>query len=508
MKLSGHLILPILVGALTGGFISCNTEDVGSIYTSYSNTMVCTFAFSSDINVLPNLPYRYFTIDLVEGRIFNPDSFPYGTDISALVPDITFSSPSSVEITVRDKSDTSNVLKTIDYLKNDNDSIDFNNEVRMRVVAADGITAQNYRIDVRVHQVQADSLVWTTRGTHSLPTKLATPLYQKTVLFRNKIYCFTADAKNYNIGTTETPTAAWTTGTFSPYSDTMSIASITASADSLYALCGQPDDAGNMSLAASSDGVTWTARADIKFSSLIGMWENTLVGLTRIDGEYCHAAYCNGIFTAGDPIESSFPVSGYSATIARRDTSYGTSQIYFFGGCAADRSLSSGIWAYDGEHWAVIADVGLSGGAGAAITPREGALFFSYYQDEYDPEEDLFHRKVYYYIIGGRDATGPRNDLYYTNTIGGYWERAAQGTPLSLTSAGFTPRAFASVLVEMENNVTTVSSEWRMLDVPDYFRAVRSENETVPYIYVFGGYDQQDVLLDEISRGVIRRFTF
>ena len=46
MKLSGHLILPILIGALTGGFISCNTEDIGSIYTSYSNTMVRTFAFA------------------------------------------------------------------------------------------------------------------------------------------------------------------------------------------------------------------------------------------------------------------------------------------------------------------------------------------------------------------------------------------------------------------------------------------------------------------------------
>lgn len=508
MKLSRHLILPILIGALAGGFNSCNTEDVGSIYASYTNTMVRTFAFASDINVLPNLPYRYFTIDLVEGRIFNPDSFPYGTDISALVPQITFSSPSSVEITVRDKSDTSKVLKTIDYLENDNDSIDFNNDVRMRVVASDGITAQNYRIEVRVHQVQADSLVWTTLGTHSLPTTLAVPLYQKTVSFRNKIYCFTADAENYNIGTAETPTTAWTTGTFTPCNDTMSIASITASADSLYALCGQPDDAGNMMLAASPDGITWTARTDIKFSALIGMWENTLVGLTCTDGEYRHASYSEGTFTAEEPIEAAFPVSGYSAVVARQDTSYGTSQIYFFGGCTADSSFSSRIWAYDGEHWAAITDVGITGGTGAAITPREGALFFSYYQDEYDPAEDLFHRKVYYYIIGGRDASGLRNDLYYTNTIGGYWERAAQGTPLSLTSAGFTPRAFASVLVETETNATAISSEWRMLDVPDYFGAVRSQNKTVPYIYVFGGYDRQNALLDEISRGVIRRFTF
>lgn len=36
----------------------------------------------------------------------------------------------------------------------------------------------------------------------------------------------------------------------------------------------------------------------------------------------------------------------------------------------------------------------------------------------------------------------------------------------------------------------------------------RSGDEPVPYVYVFGGYDRNGNLLDEICRGVILRFTF
>ena len=129
MKLSRLFLLPVCIGLLLCGFSACNSDDDSDlIYTSYTNTMVRTFALSPDITVLTNLAYRYFTIDLVNGRIFNPDSLPYGTDVSALVLDMTFDSPSSVEITVLNKDDGS-LLKTIDYLENEDDSIDFNNDV-------------------------------------------------------------------------------------------------------------------------------------------------------------------------------------------------------------------------------------------------------------------------------------------------------------------------------------------------------------------------------------------
>ena len=510
MKLSKLFLSLVFVGVLMCGITACKSdEDADVIYTSYANTMVKTFSMSADIDVLTNLAYRYFTIDLVNGLIYNPDSFPYGTDISALVPDITFASPSSVEITVLDKSDGS-LLKTIDYLENENDSIDFNNDVKMKVVAADGVTTQNYRIEVRVHQVQADSLLWATLGKHTLPTEIANPLMQKTVAFDGKAYCFTTDGISYNVGVSSAPSSSWTVSSFTPVVDTLSIVSIIASSDTLFALCGTPDAEGNQQLCRSIDGLSWTVVPDAKFSSLIGMWNDRLAGVVATSAGYSHAVYEKGVYEVGEAIEAAFPVSGYSNTVAYRDTSYGTSQVYFFGGRCADDSYSGHIWAYDGERWAAISDVGLVGGAGASVSPREGALFFSYYKDEYDAASDYFTRKTYYYILGGRDASGIRNDLYYTNTIGGYWEHAAQGTPLYVSNMGFTPRAFASAYIceEMQSTPSLALSSWTWAETPYLSRITRSSDEPVPYIYVFGGYDSRNTFLDEICRGVILRFNF
>ncbi|MBQ8423999.1 MAG: hypothetical protein IJY36_07055 [Coprobacter sp.] len=509
MKFLKYFFGTILVCALTGIFSSClNDDDDADIYTSYSNTMVRTFALQADVNILNNLAYRYFTIDLVNGLIFNPDSLPYGTDISALVPDITFASASEVEITVYNK-ESGQLLQTIDYFEDDSDSIDFNNDVKMKVVASNGITTQNYRIKVLVHQVQADSLVWTGVGSHVLPSTIAVPSMQKTVEYGGEIYCFTTNGSSYSVGVADTPLSEWTATAFSPVNDTLSVASIVASADTLYALCGQPDSLGNMQLATSVDGVNWSATA-AQFSALIGVWENRLLGVAATETGYAHASYTAGEYEAEVAVATEFPISGHSATLSYQDDKYGVSQIYFFGGKRTDGAYSSHIWAYDGERWAAISNVGLDGGAGASISPREGALFFAYYQDDYDAENDLYTRKPYYYILGGKDASGVRNDLYYTNTIGGYWEKAAQGTPLYVSAKGFEPRIYASACVVQEpaNAVLSMSPGWRLLDTSFLSYSTRGRNEIVPYVYVFGGYDSEDVLIDEICRGVITRFTF
>ncbi len=509
MNFLKYISRTLIFGLLIGIVVSCNSgDDDEDIYTSYSNTMVRTFSLASDVSILPNLSYRYFTIDLVNGLIFNPDSLPYGTDISALVPKITFASASKVEITVQDP-DGGALLKTVDYLENDKDSIDFNNDVKMKVVAANGVTTQNYRIKVLVHKVQADSLVWTGVGERTLPTTLPAPHSQKTIAFRDKIYCFTSESSSYNVAVTDAPSREWSISSFIPALDTMSVSSIVVSADTIYALGGRPDDNGNMQLLSSVDGKSWTA-GQVRFSSLIGVWENVLVGILSTGTSYNHATYADGVYVEGDVVSAYFPISGHSATVSYNDENYGASFIYFFGGRCADGRLSAGLWAYDGESWANISDVGYDGGAGAEITPREGALFFAYFQDDYDPERDLYVRKPYYYILGGQDASGVRNDLYYTNTLGGYWEKAAQGTPLYISAIGFEPRMSASACVVEEPAVSLLSAApgWRLLDTSFLLRTTRANDSLVPYIYVFGGYNRDGELIKDVNRGVITRFTF
>lgn len=68
MKLTRLFLLPVYIGALVCGLVACNADDDADlIYTSNTNTMVRTFSLAADIDVLTNLSYRYFTIDLVKG---------------------------------------------------------------------------------------------------------------------------------------------------------------------------------------------------------------------------------------------------------------------------------------------------------------------------------------------------------------------------------------------------------------------------------------------------------
>ena len=82
-----------------------------------------SFSINKNDKVLTGLDSVFFSIDLVNARIFNADSLPKGTDVSKLVIKIGTSSASGCELTFR-KLGTSRDT-TINYLESPNDSINF-----------------------------------------------------------------------------------------------------------------------------------------------------------------------------------------------------------------------------------------------------------------------------------------------------------------------------------------------------------------------------------------------
>ena len=68
-------------------FIGCNSsDDYTSAENVSSSVAVYSFKISKDDSVLANLDTVFFSIDLVNGRIFNADSLPFGTKTNKLVP--------------------------------------------------------------------------------------------------------------------------------------------------------------------------------------------------------------------------------------------------------------------------------------------------------------------------------------------------------------------------------------------------------------------------------------
>lgn len=495
-------------------FISCNDaedEDV-PLYSSYSNTMVKSFYLSDDTtSIVDNLSKRFFTIDLVSGNIYNADSLPYGTDISHLVANMEFSSPSKVEIYIKGKGDSGNdKTTTINYLESPSDSIDFSGgrgSVTMTVVAADGTTQRDYVIDVRVHQVKADSLIWENLSGSGLPASDA--VAQKTLMKDGSVYCFTENEPGeYSLFKTATPGQGnWQKGTISGISD-LDINSIIVSPEGFFALVGTSD---SKTLVSSSDGVNWSPVAGSSaFYSLIGMYESTLLGIVKDGSAYKYASYPQqGELTA---VPADFPVSGFSNTVSYK-SDWGTSQIVFVGGRLSDgHSFSNSVWGFDGENWVSLNNV--NGGAGGApITPREGAMFFTYYTYKYHSSLDYYTELLTYFIIGGSDGTKVLNDIYTTTDLGGFWTKAEDGSSLSLPK-DIKGRAFASAVVCEESlDIRSSQMSWNLLESPviptgmrRYTKALTTE--PVPFIYMFGGVDENGDLYDEVWRGVITRLTF
>ena len=495
-------------------FISCNDaedEDV-PLYSSYSNTMVKSFYLSDDTtSIVDNLSKRFFTIDLVSGNIYNADSLPYGTDISHLVANMEFSSPSKVEIYIKGKDDSGNdKTTTINYLESPSDSIDFSGgrgSVTMTVVAADGTTQRDYVIDVRVHQVKADSLIWENLSGSGLPASDA--VAQKTLMKDGSVYCFTEnESGEYSLFKTATPGQGnWQKGMISGISD-LDINSIIVSPEGFFALVGTSD---SKTLVSSSDGVSWSPVAGSSaFYSLIGMYESTLLGIVKDGSAYKYASYPQqGELTA---VPADFPVSGFSNTVSYK-SDWGTSQIVFVGGRLSDgHSFSNSVWGFDGENWVSLNNV--NGGAGGApITPREGAMFFTYYTYKYHSCLDDYTELLTYFIIGGSDGTKVLNDIYTTTDLGGFWTKAEDGSSLSLPK-DIKGRAFASAVVCEESlDIRSSQMSWNLLESPviptgmrRYTKALTTE--PVPFIYMFGGVDENGDLYDEVWRGVITRLTF
>ena len=75
---------------------ACGSLEEDGIYYSKQNTMVCAFSLQQDTSVLSNLDSIFFTIDLDRSVIYNADSLPKGTNVSAIAINATFMNPANV----------------------------------------------------------------------------------------------------------------------------------------------------------------------------------------------------------------------------------------------------------------------------------------------------------------------------------------------------------------------------------------------------------------------------
>ena len=439
----------LCIAALFLSGISCNsTEDDVISYTVSESVRVSGFSLAANDSVLAHLDTIFFTIDLNKGQIYNADSLPVGTDVSALIANISFDNVAQAKIYM-DKGDPAK-NDTIDYIANPTDSIDFTSKVSLEVTA------------------------------------------QKAVYYKGKVQSFIVSNSTCTLYTAEDPYADdWTPQPLS-LSFAPDLKSLQATDEALYMLSQTGE------LYWSENGIEWTSTGQT-FYSLVGTWKSRLLGVVSENGVYKHDCYPRPAGFVPYPTAANFPITGSSPMVTFvSEYDLDSPQSIMVGGRMADDNLTGATWGYDGEAWAQLQ---------GSIKPCEGAILFPYFTFT-TSEYWITTQHTSWIVIGGREAAGVADSVYVSVNNGNTWSKAPQSLAMPTY---INPRAFASVMVvDADFTPRSAASLWKFMPIRRIpaMSVTRTSDYQIPYIYIFGGENNSGKIYNEIWRGAIGRLRY
>ena len=300
--------------ALAMSMMSCKDDDDTSTstseysYYSYSSTMVSGFALKANTKILNNLDSVKFTIDQDRGLIYNADSLPRGTRVSALLVDVTCASTvSSQQFVVKNgtvQSDT-----TITYKASSTDSIDFTGNVMLRITSGDKQHVRDYKVKVNVHQQDVDTFLWNVDRRRDLPNVSSTLLASKTVVQNDNFLCLINDNGSYVLNVTGNPTTGYWGKKVLSLPFTPQVNSFTATNSELFML-----DTNGQLFKSEDNGDSWT-ECGVAWHSIIGAYGDKLLGVVNNGGAWQHDEYPQATDFVATDIESRFPIEGMSPLV-------------------------------------------------------------------------------------------------------------------------------------------------------------------------------------------------
>jgi hypothetical protein len=428
---------------------SClGSDDINT--TEIKNAQISSLVLSHDsVTGLANVK---FTIDQLNGYIFNKDSLPYGTKVDKVICTLTYEiGVNAIGVTTQQAAgDTT-------YLWNGSDSIDFTHPVKFTTTAYDNSTTKNYRAWVNIHQVVPDSMVWerhATRmtGTDAVEQKAIKHIYEGRDVYL--LYIKTAtDCQLFYSPVTDAKT--WTKLSLSGLPNNTDLSQITSCEQTLYAPAGG-------SLYQSPDGLTWSRVADTpSVKALLGVVNKgrnispLLAAVVESEGANVFAAMNSAKqWTTGDATPANFPLSGFgSLSYERMSNTY----LAVVAGKDKTNAPLNTTWATsDARSWATLS------GEKENFFEKKAGVMLTFYDDRF-------------YLVGGVNAEGRAvKDIHVSLDNGTTWTPADS---LKAFPQEYTPRGYASIEVDANQ-----------------------------YMLIFGGKTSGDAKpLDELWRGCINR---
>lgn len=253
-------------------FTSCNKDDSSVSYSSQTNdAQIYSFSITGQFYKYQDSTERAidsirfvqvnktkYAIDQVSGSIYNPDSLPYGTVLRHKV---------SVNATYNPTYGVSGVtVITPDSVKgfawNNTDSLDFSKQPISFIVTSWGGTTKTYNLDIRIHQVDPDTISW--RQMASLPIAIGK---SKTLLVDDKtFYTYSVQNGGVTLFTANKSDLNWIARAISELPSTVKPESVFNMNGTFYAIS---DSGASYS---SADGIAWSKADNGKnVTSIVGV---------------------------------------------------------------------------------------------------------------------------------------------------------------------------------------------------------------------------------------------
>lgn len=428
-------------------FSSClNSSDNNMEYPTDPQIYAISIASKTDTTNL--LPGVVFTIDQVNGKLYNREPLPYGFHVDSAMLTLTGSTSlafSMIELTL-DPDST--------YAWNASDSIAIPRLRKIKTTAPDGVTSKNYDFQLNIYQEDPYILIWEKIAGNYLGSSVES---QTTIIYNNRFYTYYRSGEEIKADSTAiSDTPKWGKVDLSGIPHTLRLSSFITSGNLIYAL-----DAATGAVYQSPDGSDWSAvQTEYEVKALYGELPfadpgNILLAVTH-DEKVKFARTNNGFsnIVLMNDLPDNMPITDFSAMKVESRTSYASKFIFLSGGNTSDNAFSNNIWILQ-EDGDVIKYI-------SSKRPEEGNLKGS----------SLFFYDDKPYLIA-RSSDG-KNILMYSDNYGVDWIKAEENQSLP---ADFTARTNTSVITDADNN-----------------------------IWIFGGISSSNTQLVDIWKGRLNKF--
>ncbi|MDR1259106.1 MAG: DUF5018 domain-containing protein [Tannerellaceae bacterium] len=397
--------------------------DVNNL-TEVKDAQISSLVLSHDsITGLSNVK---FTIDQVNGFIFNNDSLPYGTKINKVTCALTYVTGVNGVGVVQDAIGGDSTIWW-----NGTDSLDFSQPVRFTPTAYDGVTTKTYKAWVNIHQIIPGLMVWErfaapVTGISADERKvvsytLVTGDREKVYLMYSRVgkdsylhYSAVNDAKN------------WSALPLTGLPETADLTQITPYEDTLYVHS-------DGSLYQSADGSNWTkVEQTPTVGAILGVLKegrnkpSALAVIVESGSSRLFAGMNRDKqWTEGSAVPDNFPQSGFGSLSYYRVSS---EYLTLVGGKDNEGRLLNTTWTTgDALSWAL-----LSGEQDSFFEKKAGAML------------TLYDDKLY--LMGGINAEGRASkDIHVSIDSGVTWSVADS---LKAFPDEYAARGYASVEVD------------------------------------------------------------